>query len=88
MPNAAAAPVADPIDFEAETDEAIEFCDGDMRAALKATLIANAFLQSKLERITAMLSAGYGRGRDRKPAKRQPRITRIVVGEDEDDGAA
>lgn len=79
MPNAAAAPAVDPIDLENETDEAIIICGGDMRAALKATLIANAFLEHELERIKAMLSAGYGRGRVRKPAKRQPRVTRVVV---------
>lgn len=59
-----------PIDFEAETDEAIALCDGDARTALKATLIANAYLESELERIVAMLSSGYGRGLVRKPAER------------------
>lgn len=82
MPNASAAPADDPIDFENETDEAIVICGGDIRAALKATLIANAFLEHELERIKEMLSAGYGRGRVRKPAKRQPRVTRTVVGDD------
>jgi hypothetical protein len=63
----------------------VALCGGDVRAALKATLVANAFLEHELERITEMLSAGYGRGRERKPAKRQPKVTRIVVGGD--DGA-
>jgi hypothetical protein len=58
-----------PIDFEAETEEAIALCDGDVRAALKATLVANAYLESELERIVEMLSAGYGRGLVRKPAQ-------------------
>jgi hypothetical protein len=59
-----------PIDFEAETEEAIALCDGDVRAALKATLIANAFLEVQIATITEMVSAGYGRGLVRKPAKR------------------
>jgi hypothetical protein len=58
-----------PVDFDAETDEAIALCGGDVRAALKATLIANAFLEKQIETITEMLSAGYGRGQVRKPAR-------------------
>lgn len=48
-------------DIEAEVDLAIMICDGDVRAALKATLIANAFLEEEAERIKEMVSAGYTR---------------------------
>jgi hypothetical protein len=58
-----------PIDFDAETDEAIALCGGDVRAALKVTLVANAFLEKQIEAITEMLSTGYGRGQVRKPAR-------------------
>ena len=53
-------------DIEAEADLAIMLCDGDVRAALKATLIANAYLEDEVERIREMLSTGYGRGKVRK----------------------
>jgi hypothetical protein len=57
-----------PIDFEAETDEAIAVCGGDVRTALRASLIANAFLEEQLGIVVEMVSAGYGRGTVRKPA--------------------
>ena len=37
---------------EAEVDEAIATCGGDVRAALRATLIANADLEAEIERLT------------------------------------
>ncbi|MGE0522121.1 MAG: hypothetical protein AB7O60_03675 [Variibacter sp.] len=83
MTDAARAIETPPLDFENETDEAIIICGGDVRAALKATLVANAFLEAELARVTEMVSAGYGRGQVRKPAKRQPRVTRTVVSTDD-----
>jgi hypothetical protein len=38
--------------LEAEVDAAIATCGGDVRAALRATLVANAYLESELERLT------------------------------------
>jgi hypothetical protein len=67
-------------EIDNEVAEAIAVCGGDAVAALRATLIANAFLEQELARITAMLSAGYGRGQDRKPAPREKiRVRRIKV---------
>jgi hypothetical protein len=56
--------------LEAEIDEAIATCGGDVRAALRATLIANAYLETELERLTEAISTGFARGRMRKPAQR------------------
>jgi hypothetical protein len=56
--------------LEAEVDEAIAICGGDMRAALRATLIANAYLEAELERLTEAISTGFARGRMRKPPQR------------------
>ena len=56
--------------LEAEVDEAIAICGGDMRAALRATLIANAYLEAELERLTAAISTGFARGQVRKPPQR------------------
>ena len=59
---------------EAEVDEAIATCGGDVRAALRATLIANAYLEAEIERLTEAVSTGFSRGRMRKAPQR---ITKI-----------
>jgi hypothetical protein len=55
--------------LEAEVDEAISLCSGDVRAALRTTLIANAFLEAELERLSEAVSAGFARGRLRRRPK-------------------
>ena len=42
--------------IEAEVDEAIAVCGGDARAALRATLIANAYLEAEVERLSEAIS--------------------------------
>ena len=49
--------------LEAEVDEAIATCGGDVRTALRATLVANAYLEAELERLTEVVPAGFARGR-------------------------
>jgi len=49
--------------YEVAVDEAIAACGGDLRAALKALLIANEFLEHQLESISVQVSNGYARGR-------------------------
>ena len=44
-------------------DQAIAICDGDVRAALRASLIANSFLADDVERLTKEVSVGFARGR-------------------------
>jgi hypothetical protein len=39
--------------YEAAVDDAIATCDGDLRGALKALIIANEFLERDLERALA-----------------------------------
>jgi hypothetical protein len=58
-PNNAAPP--DPL--EAAVDDAVAVCDGDVRAALRAALIYNEFLERKLEMMRGMVSSGYTRGK-------------------------
>jgi hypothetical protein len=53
-------------------DEAIALCSGDIRAALKATLVANAFLMAENDRMTHSASLGYRRGK--MPARRRASI--------------
>jgi hypothetical protein len=64
--------------LEAEVDEAISLCCRDIRAALRATLIANAFLEAEVERLSEAVSAGFTRGRIRRRAK--PRDSETKTG--------
>jgi hypothetical protein len=56
--------------LEEAADQAIEACGGDAREAVKALIVANAFLETELEKLRAVVSPGYARGqllpRDRK----------------------
>jgi hypothetical protein len=49
--------------LEADVDAAIALCDGDARAALRAALVYNDFLERKLETMRGMVSSGYARGK-------------------------
>jgi hypothetical protein len=60
--------------IEAEVDEAIAACGGDVRAALRATLIANTYLEAEIERLTEAVSTGFARGRMRKATQRVNKI--------------
>jgi hypothetical protein len=63
-------PTEDPNqDLEAEVQQAIELCGGDLMAALHTTLVANTFLEAEVKRLRAAVSTGYSRGRIRhRPA--------------------
>jgi hypothetical protein len=54
--------------LELAVDAAIAVCDGDVRAALRASLVANAFLEAELDRLAAAVSFGFTRGKT--PARR------------------
>jgi hypothetical protein len=56
--------------LKAEVEEAIALCGGDVRGALRATLIANAYLDREVERSTEAISTGFARGRMRRPPQR------------------
>lgn len=63
-------------DIEADVDTAIALCGGDARAALRATLIANAYLDAEAERLLELVSPGYSRGKVRvlaRNASKKPR---------------
>ena len=46
--------------YEAAVDDAIATCNGDLRGALKALIIANEFLERNLEKILAGNAVGIG----------------------------
>ena len=50
-------------ELERDVDQAIALCGGDMRAALRALLLANAFLEAEIERLTCSVSIGFTRGK-------------------------
>jgi hypothetical protein len=52
-----------PDPLEAAVEQAIAICDGDVRAALRAALVYNEFLERKLETMRGMISSGYTRGK-------------------------
>jgi hypothetical protein len=49
--------------LEAAVDQAIAVCDGDVRAALKAMIVANEFLESEVCELMQAVSKAYVRGR-------------------------
>lgn len=54
--------------LEEAIDVAIDACEGDVRAALRALIIANSFLEEEVSRVRAQLSRGYARAqRDAPP---------------------
>jgi len=52
--------------LESEVEEAIALCRGDVRNALRITLIANAFLEAEIDRLNAQVSTGFARRRIRR----------------------
>ena len=53
--------------IEDEVQEGLAICGGDAIAALRITLIANAFLEAEIDRLSAAVSSGFARGKVRKP---------------------
>jgi hypothetical protein len=52
--------------IEDEVQEAFAICGGDAIAALRITLIANAFPEAEIDRLSAAVSSGFARGKVRK----------------------
>jgi hypothetical protein len=63
-------PQSDADQLEAAVDQAIAACGGDAREAVKALIVANAFLETDLEKLKAAVSTGYARGRLFDPVPR------------------
>jgi hypothetical protein len=52
-------------DLEAAVDQAIAVCDGDVRAAIRALIVANHFLETEVAELKKAVSHAYVRGRFR-----------------------
>jgi hypothetical protein len=75
------------LDVKADTEEAISLCDGDVRAALEATLVANAYLEAELEYVLEMVSAEYCRGKVRTNHGRAVKVDADALTAEFEDGA-
>ena len=56
-------PASDPDRLEAATDQTIAACDGNVRQAVKALIVANEFLVAHVAKLQAAVSNGYARGK-------------------------
>jgi hypothetical protein len=54
--------------IEDEVQNALAICGGDAIATLRITLIANAFLEAEIDRLSAVVSSGFARGKVRRVA--------------------
>lgn len=63
--NATSHPQPKPDALELATDQAIAACDGDLRATVRALIIAIGLLESELNDVSAATTKGYPRGRAR-----------------------
>lgn len=50
-------------ELEAAVDDAIAACNGDLRAAIRALIVANNFLECEVEGLMKAVSHAYTRGR-------------------------
>jgi len=50
-------------ELEAAVDQAIAACGGDMRAAVRALIVANDFLEAEVSELMKAVSHAYVRGR-------------------------
>jgi hypothetical protein len=66
-PQAASAMEVLALDVDRAVEQAIALCDGDMRAALRAVVVANAFLMTEVDQLTQLVSVGFAR--KRSPAR-------------------
>jgi hypothetical protein len=52
-------------ELEAAVDQAIAACDGDLRSAIRALIVANNYLESEISELMKAVSHAYRRGRFR-----------------------
>jgi hypothetical protein len=56
-------PIPDDDGLEAAVDEAIAACDGDLRATIRALIVANDYLETEVAELMKAVSRAYVRGR-------------------------
>ena len=58
-------PIEQDGDLEAAVDQAIAVCNGNMRAVVRALIVANHFLETEVAELNKAVSHAYVRGRFR-----------------------
>ena len=61
--------------IEDEVQEALAICGGDAIAALRIRLIANAFLEAEIDRLSAAVSSGFAARLERRPRPKEGKET-------------
>ena len=56
-------PLQEPDPLDAAADQVIAACDGDVRAAVRALIVAKGLLEAELNEVYATTSKGFARGR-------------------------
>jgi hypothetical protein len=51
------------VELETTVDQAISACGGDMRATIRALIVANEYLESEVAELMKAVSHAYARGR-------------------------
>jgi hypothetical protein len=57
------------VSVDNDVRQVLEICKGDYKMALRMVLTANAFYEAEIRLLKEEASAGYGRGKVRKPKK-------------------
>ncbi|MGJ5181530.1 hypothetical protein ACQR16_32820 [Bradyrhizobium oligotrophicum] len=65
MPSELHATAGEPVDkgLDAAVDQAIAACGGDLRAAIRALIVANDYLETEVTELMKAVSHAYARGR-------------------------
>ena len=63
MPSRSQAHAVEDDELAAAVDQAIAACDGDMRSAVRALIVANNYLESEVGELMKAISRAYSRGR-------------------------
>lgn len=58
--------VDDSQSLDAAVDAAVEACGGDARAAIRALIVANNYLEAEVQRLAKAVSSGFARGSSAK----------------------
>lgn len=56
-------PIPDDDELEAAVDEAIDACGGDLRATIRALILANDYLETEVTELMKAVSHAFVRGR-------------------------
>jgi uncharacterized protein (DUF1800 family) len=63
MPSSSSPKPEENVELEAALDQAISACGGDLRATIRALIVANEFLESEVGELMKAVSHAYARGR-------------------------